>query len=144
MAERFYQHLLSLYIDADYMTVPTRSSHTLFWTTLRTLKWPLLSAVAPRLSLTAFNFCQPFLLQRAIDLSQQPININSTNTGYGLIGAYFLVYTGIAVCPSIRNLASLTHVDYNWSISTLDLSSHHYGPRWPYLHVIWQDSGTRC
>jgi ATP-binding cassette subfamily C (CFTR/MRP) protein 1 len=65
--------------------------------TLRTLKWPLLSAVVPRLALTAFNFCQPFLLQRAIDFSQEPINNDTNNIGYGLIGAYLLVYVGIAV-----------------------------------------------
>ena len=77
-----------------------RSPHALLWTTSRALKWSLLSAVVPRLGLTAFNFCQPFLLQRAIELSQQPITSASTNIGYGLIGAYFLVYTGIAVCSA--------------------------------------------
>jgi hypothetical protein len=56
-----------------------------------------LSAVIPRLALTAFNYTQPFLLNRAIDLSQQPITESSTNAGYGLIGAYMLVYVGIAV-----------------------------------------------
>lgn len=65
--------------------------------TLKVLKWPLLSAVIPRLSLTALNFCQPFLLHRAIDLSQQPITKESTNNGYGLIAAYFFVYLGIAI-----------------------------------------------
>jgi ATP-binding cassette subfamily C (CFTR/MRP) protein 1 len=70
--------------------------------TLNVRKWPLLSAVIPRLALTALNFCQPFLLHRAIDLSQQPVSEQSTNDGYGLIAAYFFVYLGIAVC-SIRH-----------------------------------------
>ncbi|PMD29625.1 hypothetical protein L207DRAFT_615485 [Hyaloscypha variabilis F] len=98
---RLDKHLLSGYLDHllnnAWLKVPTRSSHALFWATLRTLRLPLLSAVAPRLSLTAFNFCQPFLLHRDIDLSQQPVDTNSTNAGYGLIGAYFLVYVGIAI-----------------------------------------------
>jgi ATP-binding cassette, subfamily C (CFTR/MRP), member 1 len=64
------------------------------------LKWPLLSAVIPRLALTGFNYSQPFLLNRAIDLSQQPVNKSSKNAGYGLIGAYVLVYVGIAVGPT--------------------------------------------
>lgn len=68
------------------------------WMTFRALKWPLLSAVVPRLTLTAFNFCQPFLLARAIELSAQPINHETNNYGYGLIGAFVLVYLGIAVC----------------------------------------------
>ena len=83
--------------------VSNKTPHALFWMTLQTLKWPLLSAIVPRLSLTAFNFCQPFLLQRAIDLSQEPINNESKNDGYGLIGAYFLVYLGIAVRPLPRH-----------------------------------------
>ena len=70
---------------------------SLLKTFFRRLLWHLLWVVPPRLGLIAFNFCQPFLVQRAIDLSQQPINNTSTNAGYGLIGAYFLVYTGIAV-----------------------------------------------
>ncbi|KAH7407958.1 ABC multidrug transporter [Cadophora sp. MPI-SDFR-AT-0126] len=94
------KHLISKQLqsllEGTWMT-GVRDPHTLFWTTSRALKWPLLSAVIPRLGLTAFNFCQPFLLQRAIRLSQQPVTAASTNIGYGLIGAYFLVYTGIAV-----------------------------------------------
>lgn len=61
---------------------------------LFTLKWHILSAVPPRLALIGFNFCQPFLIERAINYNHQS---NNSNTGYGLIGAYFLVYTGIAI-----------------------------------------------
>ncbi|KAL9030430.1 MAG: hypothetical protein Q9196_001447 [Gyalolechia fulgens] len=60
-------------------------------------KWRLLAAVPPRLGLIGFNFCQPFLIERAIEFNREPVNGSSTNAGYGLIGAYFLVYTGIAV-----------------------------------------------
>jgi len=60
------------------------------------LRWTLLWVVPPRLGLVAFNFCQPFLIQRTISLSQEPVNGGTTNVGYGLIGAYFLVYCGIA------------------------------------------------
>ena len=61
------------------------------------LKWRLLAAVPPRLGLIAFNFCQPFLITRAVEFNQQPVNGSTTNAGYGLIGAYFIVYCGIAV-----------------------------------------------
>lgn len=61
------------------------------------LKWPLLAAVPPRLGLIAFNFCQPFLIERTISFSQEPATEDTSNVGYGLIGAYFLVYTGIAL-----------------------------------------------
>ena len=61
------------------------------------LKWHLLSVVPPRLALIGFTFCQPFLIQQAIHFIGQPVNESTTNAGYGLIGAYFLVYCGIAL-----------------------------------------------
>lgn len=74
-----------------------KSTHSLFYVALKTLKWPLLSVVLPRLCLVGFNFAQPFLINRAITLSQQPVTEQTTNYGYGLIGAYIIVYMGIAV-----------------------------------------------
>ena len=53
-------------------------------------------------------FCQPFLINRTIRLSQEPINARTTQTGYGLIGAYFLVYVGIAV-SSLSLYLKTTH-----------------------------------
>ncbi|TVY94269.1 ABC transporter, partial [Lachnellula willkommii] len=93
LASTYLQNLLS----SAWTKVGNRSGHSLFFLTVRTLKWPLLSAVIPRLALTGFNYSQPFLLNRAIDLSQQPVNRDTTNDGYGLIGAYILVYVGIAI-----------------------------------------------
>jgi len=90
---RYLQHVLG----SAWNQVPSKSTHALLFTTFRALKWPLLSSVFPRLCLTAFNFCQPFLLERAVDFSQEPINHDTNNTGYGLIGAYALVYIGIAI-----------------------------------------------
>lgn len=71
------------------------------------LKWHLLSAFPPRLALIGFQFCQVFLLNRAIAFSQQPANANTTNEGYGLIGAYFIVYCGIAF-----TMAQYQHLTY--------------------------------
>jgi ATP-binding cassette, subfamily C (CFTR/MRP), member 1 len=82
--------------------VPVRSNHALFGTALKTFKWPLLSVVFPRLALIGFNFSQPFLIERAIKLSTEPVNNVTTNYGYGLIGAYILAYTGIAVSAHSR------------------------------------------
>jgi hypothetical protein len=45
----------------------------------------------------AFNFCQPLLLTRSLTFFDQPVNSTTNNIGYGLIGAYILVYTGLAV-----------------------------------------------
>jgi ATP-binding cassette, subfamily C (CFTR/MRP), member 1 len=61
------------------------------------LKKPIFAAIFPRVALTAFNFCQPFLVERAVLLSQEPITPLSRNIGYGMIGAYSIVYVGIAI-----------------------------------------------
>ena len=103
MKVRFGFSIFSLLIlTSNSFIVTKKSPHALFFTTLSTLKWPLLSAVFPRLCLTAFNFCQPFLINAAISVAQQPITSKTTNAGHGLIGAYFLVYTGISVSLPMR------------------------------------------
>lgn len=69
---------------------------------MNTLKWPLLAAATPRAFLIALNFCQPLLINRTLILSIQDVTSQTTNFGYGLIGAYVLVYGGIAVRKSYR------------------------------------------
>ena len=53
--------------------------------------------MVPRIALGALSFAQPFLINDAITLSNQPITPETNSTGVGLIGAYILVYVGIAV-----------------------------------------------
>ena len=74
-----------------------KAPRTLLLRYFHRLGWHILSVAPPRLGLIAFNFCQPFLIQRAISFSEEPDTQGSKNVGYALIGAYFLVYTGIAV-----------------------------------------------
>lgn len=78
---------------------PTKSPNTLLFLALNTLRWPLLSIIFPRLCLIAFNFCQPFLISTTLEWSEEPTDDQTYNRGYGLIGAYLLVYVGIAVSP---------------------------------------------
>lgn len=74
-----------------------KSPHRLLLTAFGVLKWPIIQTLFPRACLTALMFCQPFLINRTIRLSQEAITVATTQAGYGLIGAYFLVYVGIAV-----------------------------------------------
>jgi hypothetical protein len=53
--------------------------------------------IIPRLFQTGFTYAQPFLITAAINLAVTPQTEQFNNNGYGLIGAYILVYTGIAV-----------------------------------------------
>ncbi|KAM7204723.1 canalicular multispecific organic anion transporter 1 [Naviculisporaceae sp. PSN 640] len=65
--------------------------------TTKALAVPLLLPVGPRIAMTAFQFCQPFLINTLLDYLQQPAEGSSRNIGYGLIGATLLIYAGIAV-----------------------------------------------
>ncbi|EPE26567.1 ABC transporter transmembrane region [Glarea lozoyensis ATCC 20868] len=62
----------------------------------RTLSFALLLPMIPRLGLTAFRFCQPFLIRRLLKLLQKPEDHDARNSGYGLIGATIIIYTGMA------------------------------------------------
>lgn len=95
------KHLKSEWLFDSMRTTPKamkeRGSHALLFQYFGKLKWHLLAIVPPRLGLIAFNFTQPFLIQRAIDFSSESAEESPKYIGIGLIGAYFLVYTGIAV-----------------------------------------------
>ncbi|CAN9446968.1 unnamed protein product [Alternaria alternata] len=84
-------------IGSSWARVANVGTHSLFGTTLRKLKWPILAVVPPRLCLIAFNFCQPFLIERAVNFSQEAETAQTANIGYGLIGAYIIVFIGIAI-----------------------------------------------
>ncbi|KJF60311.1 uncharacterized protein CIMG_12872 [Coccidioides immitis RS] len=52
-----------------------------------------LLTLLPRLALVGFNYAQPFLISRSISLLSQPDSQQSTNYGYGIIGATVLLAT---------------------------------------------------
>ncbi|RMZ87350.1 hypothetical protein DV736_g5417, partial [Chaetothyriales sp. CBS 134916] len=76
------------------VTDPTRP-HTLLWTTLDTFKWQLMVSALPRLLLSAVKVAQPFLIQDTIDFVTN--KRQSISVGWGLVGAYFLVYVTQAI-----------------------------------------------
>ncbi|KAI4853346.1 putative ABC transporter [Aureobasidium sp. EXF-8845] len=64
--------------------------------------WISIAAMIPtRLALVAFTYGQTFLFTRAINYLSQEKDTNSTNTGYGLIAATFIIYLGIAVSTAL-------------------------------------------
>ncbi|KUJ15876.1 putative multidrug resistance protein [Mollisia scopiformis] len=71
--------------------------HSLTIACIKTLKWPILSTVFPRLCLIAFNYSQTFLISRLISFVGDPSTAQNKNDGYGLIAAGALIYTGIAL-----------------------------------------------
>lgn len=95
------KHLSSGYLYPRVKTVwenlTAKGPHSLLLLFFQRFKWDFLCAVPPRLAYIGFTFCQPFLITQAVELSSQPITVASRNDGYGLIGAYLIVYVGIAI-----------------------------------------------
>ncbi|KAH0496963.1 hypothetical protein TgHK011_004301 [Trichoderma gracile] len=79
---------------------PTQASrHRLILCCITTLRSALISVIVPRLALLVFTICQPLVLTRFLGFlndEAQPVNI-----GYGLVGAYGLVYLGIAATQAL-------------------------------------------
>ncbi|KAL4959071.1 P-loop containing nucleoside triphosphate hydrolase protein [Aspergillus stella-maris] len=71
------------------------AKHAMLWAVLEAYKYPLLAAVVPRLLMTGFTFCQPFLITATVTWVGIPDA--SMDSGKGLIGAFALVYAGQAV-----------------------------------------------
>lgn len=48
------------------------------------------------------NYAQPFLVKRVVIFMSGPTEPGTESIGYGLIAAYAIVYTGIAVSQTSR------------------------------------------
>ncbi|OOQ90525.1 putative ABC multidrug transporter [Penicillium brasilianum] len=90
------ERLLAMF-EERWSKVKSKSPNTLQFESFKAAKSPLLAAVPARACVVAFNFCQPLLLTRSLSFFDEPVNNATNNIGYGLIGAYILVYTGLAV-----------------------------------------------
>ncbi|KAH8805003.1 P-loop containing nucleoside triphosphate hydrolase protein [Xylogone sp. PMI_703] len=74
-----------------------KTKYALIISVVKSLRWPLISIIFPRLCGIALALAQPFLVQRALQFVSEPVTPESTNVGYGLIGGYGLVYIGTAI-----------------------------------------------
>ena len=72
------------------------NKYSLLMTVCSILKWDIIASGIPRAFLIGLTFAQPFLIRRTIDYvssrSDQPGNV-----GWGLVGAYAIVYIGLAL-----------------------------------------------
>ena len=93
-------------MTADHLTISfishwqqadKTSKYTALLTTAKTLKWRILAVVFPRIIFLALTICQPILIQELLTYLSAPNETESKNVGYGLVGAYALVYLGTAV-----------------------------------------------
>lgn len=71
----------------------------LLWCCILTLQRSLYAVIVPRLVQLAFTICQPLVLNRLLIYLED--ESQSEKIGYGLIGAYGLVYVGIAASQAL-------------------------------------------
>lgn len=76
--------------------------NSLFWVAARCSWRGFASVIIPRLCFTAFNFSQPFLLQRILSYLPGDGPSNRPAVGVGLIFAYILVYYGYALSGALN------------------------------------------
>lgn len=76
------------------ITGDQRKKHALARVCVWTLRWEILVIYVPKLCYAALSISQVYLIQNAVTYVQgaEPIN-----KGYGLIGGFAIVYTGLAV-----------------------------------------------
>ncbi|POR36613.1 Uncharacterized protein TPAR_03195 [Tolypocladium paradoxum] len=86
-------------LDATWRNVAGR--HRLLRATASANLWPILSAIVPRLAVSCFSFCQPFLIEAAVSNLQAGPDEYRSQYGQALVGAFILVYTGIAVSRAL-------------------------------------------
>ncbi|KAJ5383264.1 ABC transporter integral membrane type 1 [Penicillium concentricum] len=67
----------------------------------RAYKWAFVFAIPPRLTYSCFTFAQPFLITATINYIGESSVSEPKTYGNGLIGAYFLVYLGLAVSKAV-------------------------------------------
>ncbi|KAK2036628.1 ABC transporter [Colletotrichum somersetense] len=82
-----------------------QSRHSLIKACFKGYLLPFLAPVIPRLCLTVFTFAQPFLINTTVTFVS--IENPDANYGRGIIGAWVLVYLGIAISNSVYQYHNL-------------------------------------
>ena len=71
----------------------------LLWSTLKATRASFSYCILPRLCLIGCRYAQPFLLSRTVDFANSPEEPDSV--GWGLTGAFGLVFIGFAVANGL-------------------------------------------
>ncbi|KAE8452148.1 hypothetical protein EG329_001615 [Mollisiaceae sp. DMI_Dod_QoI] len=88
--------ILGAKFQARWRIANKTRKHSLLMTVCSVLKWNIIGSGAPRALLIGLKFAQPFLIRRTIDYVSNR-NDQPGNVGWGLAGAYAIVYIGLAL-----------------------------------------------
>ncbi|KAI2791871.1 ABC transporter atnG [Penicillium oxalicum] len=78
-----------------------KSPHSLLWASMKYFAGTFLVGVLPRLLQIGFVFAQPFLVDTTVSWVDAPTTANTKSQGYGLVGAFAITYTGIAISTAL-------------------------------------------
>lgn len=122
--------------------------HQLIKATFCAYRWAFLSAIIPRLALSVFTFAQPLLITATIDYIGSPSTPQSKLTGQALVGAYVVVYVGLAVRTYPFNRSCSCQTD-EWeglkgSILAPDTPPYYHDTVRSYIHDIQTNSVHDC
>ncbi|KAG9235150.1 hypothetical protein BJ875DRAFT_495249 [Amylocarpus encephaloides] len=118
LLKRGYSVLISMddlmTLDNEFLTTPSgksglyiewekaskkRTKHALLIASIKYYKWPILRGIFPRIAQIGFFFAQPYLVGRfTLFISNES---SPKTSGYGLIGAFALVYSGLAISTAM-------------------------------------------
>jgi ATP-binding cassette subfamily C (CFTR/MRP) protein 1 len=87
-------------------TADKKKKNVLAFSLLRSIKWPLVAMIFPRLCLVGLRFSQPLLLNSVVSFVSQS-NDKNMDIGYGLIGATALIYLGNGVSSDSSGMSSM-------------------------------------
>lgn len=122
----------------DSAWVKAKGCHRLIRATSRAYLWLLVSPILPRIALSAFMFSQPFLIETTVSLLEKKHDAVDANFGAALIGAFLLVYLGIAVSFTffLPGLTNRLYIGIKSCLLETDLPLHHDYKVWPYFHPV--------
>ncbi|KAL2419956.1 ABC multidrug transporter B [Exophiala dermatitidis] len=96
--KQFSSTVLTEKMDRLWERHLTREKRPPLWLLLvGEFRWLSFLPLPMRVAQAAFQFAQPFLIQRTLTWFHAPVDAESNNVGYGLLGAFAFVYIGIAV-----------------------------------------------
>ncbi|KAI1128647.1 P-loop containing nucleoside triphosphate hydrolase protein [Nemania abortiva] len=96
ISEKLNSKVLAKDLSATWDKCNQKRRHALALAAMLTFRWEVLLITFPKLAYVALSLSQPFLIQEAVSYVQTAES-GDNDVGYGLIGGFALVYTGLAV-----------------------------------------------